>query len=160
MKSPFQIPRKYITTTKTWSSLPHPRGFLSRGRRWLSNKRRQNDNVPVAYVHKGKRYDRLSAMVNRTSFQLSRNRGAVGGSYFSYKLKEELHDFIFVTDDLPFITSSERPMIGDYILMNGVRFNLVNVAAFHYTGTESQGDCFGFTDPSMHSIRIHTIMYK
>ena len=158
MKSLFGIARKYIKA-KTHRRITHPGGFLSRGRKWLSKMRSEYENIPVSYVHKGKRYDGLSAMVNRTSFQMSR-RGEFGSTQFKYKLKEELHDFIFVTDAMPFVTVTEKPVVGDYILMNGVRFNVINTASYHYTGTETQGECFGFTDPSMHSMRVHTILYK
>lgn len=159
MRSPFQFARKYVQTRGMEKPIPYPSGFLSRGRKWLAQKRVRCDGVNVTYVHKGKEYRNIPATVNRTSFRLTGTEGWTRRK-FAVKLREELHDFVFTTESLPFLSATERPIVGDYIVMRGVRYNCVNTASYHYTGTETAGSAYSFADPSMHTIRVHTILYK
>lgn len=118
--------------------------FMKWGSVWLANRRKQYASVPVTYVRGDTSYPDIFAGFGVTSYESRQEKRFAS-------VNDRLRDFIISRDDLPV----ETPKLGDKIVWDGVRYDLVNSQALH-AGREQTGSCWAWTDGTKTSVRVHT----
>lgn len=123
--------------------------FMEKAYSWLAKTRNKSLSVPVLYYRAGEEKPlAIRAMPTIATFRKEgkKNRG---------EALFHITDFAISTEYLPFLGDSV-PQVGDYIEYDGRRYDLMNIAEYHYTGTSFDGECWGWGDPYHNTIRVHT----